>query len=58
VVILDAVAATYGFEMSARLESGPITQQAGTFTPGTNQKVVCPDNNVRPAGGCGGSGIE
>jgi uncharacterized protein (TIGR03437 family) len=57
-VILDAVAATYGFEMTARLESGPVTQQAGTFTPGTNQKVVCSDNNIRPAGGCGGSGIE
>jgi uncharacterized protein (TIGR03437 family) len=58
VVIMDAVAATYGFEMTARMDSAPATQQAGTFTPGPTQKVVCSDNQVRPAGGCGGSGIE
>lgn len=58
IIINDAVAATYGFEMTARLESGPSTQQAGSFTPGQNQKVVCSDNTVEPAGGCGGNGIQ
>lgn len=58
VVINDAVAATYGFEMSARLESGPSTQQAGNFTAATNQKVVCSDNAIEPATGCGGNGIQ
>jgi hypothetical protein len=58
ILINDAVAATYGFEMSARLESGPSTQQAGSFTPGQNQKVVCSDNNIEPATGCGGNGIQ
>lgn len=56
--IADAVAATYGFEMTARMESAPNTQQAGSFTAGANQKVVCSDNNVQPASGCAGSGIQ
>jgi uncharacterized protein (TIGR03437 family) len=58
VVINDAVAATYGFEMTARLESGLTTQQAGSFTAGQNQKVICSDNAIQPAGGCGGNGIQ
>ena len=58
VLINDAVAATYGFEMTARLEIGPSGQQAGSFTPGQNQKVVCSDNAVEPAGGCGGNGLQ
>jgi uncharacterized protein (TIGR03437 family) len=52
------VAAVYGFEMSARLESGPDKSQAGSFTAGSNQKIVCSDNNPQPAGGCGGNGIQ
>lgn len=58
VVINDAVAAIYGFEMSARLETGPSTQQAGSFTAGPNQKVVCSNNAVQPPEGCGGTGIQ
>lgn len=58
VVINDAAAATYGFEMSARLESGPSTQQAGAFTAGQNQKVVCSNNAVQPPEGCGGTGLQ
>jgi uncharacterized protein (TIGR03437 family) len=56
--ISDAVAAVYGFEMSARMESGPDTKQAGSFTAGQNQKIVCSDGAVQPAAGCGGSGIQ
>jgi uncharacterized protein (TIGR03437 family) len=58
IVITDAVAATYGFEMSARMESGPDSHQAGNFTAGQNQKVVCSDNSPEPSGGCGGNGIQ
>lgn len=58
IIIDDAIAATYGFQMSARLESGPSTQQAGSFVAGQNQKVICSDNAVRPAGGCGGNGLQ
>jgi uncharacterized protein (TIGR03437 family) len=57
-VISDSIAAIYGFEISARLESGPDKQQAGNFTPGTGQRVICSDNNPAPAGGCGGNGIQ
>ncbi len=58
IVITDAAAATYGFEISARLESGPNTQQAGTFIAGQNQKIVCSDNKIMPEAGCGGNGIQ
>jgi uncharacterized protein (TIGR03437 family) len=58
IVITDAVAAIYGFEVSARMESNPDTRQAGSFTAGQNQKIVCSDNAVQPAGGCGGNGIQ
>jgi uncharacterized protein (TIGR03437 family) len=40
------------------MESGPNTQQAGSFAAGSNQKVVCSDNAVQPATGCGGNGIQ
>jgi uncharacterized protein (TIGR03437 family) len=58
IVIDDAIAAIYGFQISARLESGPNTQQAGTFTAGQNQKIVCSNNAVQPPEGCGGTGIQ
>lgn len=56
VAVTDGVANIYGFEMTARLESGPSTQQAGSFTAGDNQKVVCSDNKIEPPTGCAGSG--
>lgn len=58
ITINDSAAAIYGFEITARLESGPSTQQAGSFTAGPSQKVVCSNNQVEPSGGCGGSGIQ
>jgi uncharacterized protein (TIGR03437 family) len=58
IVVTDAVAATYGFEMSARMESSPDSKQAGSFTAGQNQKIVCSDNAVQPASGCGSNGIQ
>jgi uncharacterized protein (TIGR03437 family) len=40
----------YGFQMSARLESDLTNGQAGTFTPGANQLVICDDSNPRIPG--------
>jgi len=58
VVVTDATAAIYGFQISARLESSPNTQQAGAFTAGSGQKIVCSNNAVQPPEGCGGNGIQ
>ena len=58
ILVNDGVAAIYGFEITARLESGPNSQQAGNFVPAANQKVVCSDNTIAPAAGCGGNGIQ
>jgi uncharacterized protein (TIGR03437 family) len=38
--INDSAARRYGFQMTARLSSD-LNQQAGTFTPGANQFVIC-----------------
>ncbi len=48
--IVDGVAATYGFEMTARLESAPSTAQAGSFTAGTGQRIICStgSRNLQP----------
>jgi uncharacterized protein (TIGR03437 family) len=58
VTVSDATAAVYGFELTARMDNAPSTAQAGAFTAGTGQRIVCSDNQVQPAGGCGGSGIQ
>jgi uncharacterized protein (TIGR03437 family) len=56
--VSDATAAIYGFEMTARPDNSPNTAPAGAFTAGTGQRIVCADNQVQPAGGCGGNGIQ
>jgi uncharacterized protein (TIGR03437 family) len=52
--VVDPVNTHYGFEMSARPESDLANTQAGDFTPGANQIVVCADGSVKlkkcPAG--------
>ncbi len=58
VTVTDPVAVAYGFQMTARAESSPATQQAGSFVAGTNQKVICAGNAPLPAGGCPNSGIQ
>jgi len=58
ITVTDSIAAVYGFEMSARLESGPSTQPAGSFNAGANQRIICSDGAAQPAGGCGGNGIQ
>jgi uncharacterized protein (TIGR03437 family) len=58
ITITDAVAATFGFQMTARLESGPNSKQAGAFTPAQTQRVLCSDGQPIPSTGCGGNGIQ
>jgi uncharacterized protein (TIGR03437 family) len=58
ITVSDASANLFGFELTARGDNSPNTTQAGAFTAGTDQKVICSDNAVQPATGCGGSGIQ
>ncbi len=51
VTVSDPVNKHYGFQMTARLDSDQANGQAGDFTPGPNQIVLC-DNGV-PKGGNG-----
>jgi uncharacterized protein (TIGR03437 family) len=54
VSVMDPVNTHYGFQMSARPESDLANTQAGDFTPGANQIVICADGSVKlkncPAG--------
>ncbi len=45
----DSAARRYGFQMTARLASDP-NQQAGTFTPGATQFVLCAASNPNDQG--------
>ena len=50
--ITDLQAAVYGFEMSARLASNPSNGQAGGFTAGSGQIVICTNETPKGNGGC------
>jgi uncharacterized protein (TIGR03437 family) len=52
VTINDSKARVYGFQMSARLDSDPSLGQAGDFTAGGQQLVLCNDGSLKPAKGC------
>jgi uncharacterized protein (TIGR03437 family) len=52
VTITDAAARVYGFQMTARLESNLANGQAGDFTAGAQQVVICDDGSVKRANGC------
>lgn len=54
--VTDAAAKGYGFEATARLDSNPSNGQAGTFTAGEQQRVICESGTERPAGGCPSTG--
>ena len=56
VKITDSAARIYGFQASSRLSSNTRTAQAGTFTPGTGQFVLCEDDTPRTATGCRSTG--
>jgi uncharacterized protein (TIGR03437 family) len=51
VTVKDPVNTHYGFQMTARLASNLTEGQAGNFTAGANQIVICDDNSLKPATG-------
>ena len=52
IVITDPVARVYGFQLTARLESNLANGQAGDFTAGPQQLVLCDDGDVKRDGVC------
>ncbi len=52
VTVTDPTNTHYGFQMTARLESDLSNGQAGDFTAGVNQLVICDDTSVKGAAGC------
>ncbi|HTB10404.1 MAG TPA: choice-of-anchor V domain-containing protein [Bryobacteraceae bacterium] len=52
VTVTDPVNIHYGFQMTARPESNLSQGQAGDFTAGTHQLVICDDGSVKSAKGC------
>jgi len=51
VTVTDPVNTHYGFQMTARLETDLTEGQAGNFTSGAHELVVCDNNTVKPANG-------
>jgi uncharacterized protein (TIGR03437 family) len=52
ITVTDSSARVFGFELSARLDSDPSSGQAGDFTAGTQQQVICDDGSIKGASGC------
>lgn len=52
ITITDPKAFVYGFQMSARLESDLVKGQAGDFTAGAQQYVICDNNDFKGPAGC------
>jgi uncharacterized protein (TIGR03437 family) len=52
IVITDSVAKVYGFQMTARLDSNLAKAQAGDFTAGADQVVLCENSSFKGSKGC------
>jgi uncharacterized protein (TIGR03437 family) len=52
IVVTDSAARVYGFQMTARLESSLATGQAGDFTAGAQQVVICENDAPKGPSGC------
>lgn len=52
IVITDSVAKVYGFQMTARLDSNLSKAQAGDFTAGADQVVLCENSSFKGSKGC------
>jgi len=48
IVITDSAAKTWGFQMTARLDSNLAKAQAGDFTAGAGQIVICENSSFKP----------
>jgi len=51
-VVTDSKAKAYGFQMTARLESNLSNGQAGDFTAGSQQLVLCDNGSLKGSKGC------
>jgi uncharacterized protein (TIGR03437 family) len=54
--ITDSAARVYGFQLSARLDSNATNGQAGRFSAGAQQHIICEDGADLPTGGCAATG--
>jgi hypothetical protein len=52
ITITDSKAKTYGFQMSARLDSNGTNGQAGNFTAGSQQIVICDSGSLKGSSEC------
>ena len=52
IVITDPIAKNYGFQMTARLDSNLSNGQAGDFTGGAGQFVLCENSTFKTSKGC------
>ena len=52
ITITDSRARVYGFEATARPDSNPSKGQAGDFTAGAQQQVICENGRSKGSGGC------
>lgn len=52
IVVTDAAARVYGFQMTARLESNLANGQAGDFTAAAGQAVICENDAPKGPQGC------
>ena len=52
ITITDSNAKVYGFQMTARLDSDPSGGQAGDFTAGAQQMVLCDNGAIKGSTGC------
>jgi uncharacterized protein (TIGR03437 family) len=52
IAITDSRARVYGFQMTARLESNLSSGQAGDFTAGSQQIVLCDTGSLKGSRGC------
>jgi uncharacterized protein (TIGR03437 family) len=52
IVITDSAAKVYGFQMTARLDSNLANGQAGDFTAGADQVVLCENSSFKGKNGC------
>ena len=50
--ISDSKAKVYGFQLTARIDSNAEHGQAGDFTPGAQQIVICEDSSLKGTKGC------
>jgi uncharacterized protein (TIGR03437 family) len=55
ITITDSKAKVYGFQATARPDSDPSKSQAGDFTAGAQQQVLCDNGRNKVASGCAAS---